>query len=230
MSSTRPKVPASTRIRDNQRRSRAQRKEFVDSLQQRVLDYERRGVAATVEVQRAARAVALENAALHRLLARYGVGREEVEREVRAVNDERGFEGTRTERLEDALRPRFPQPESNPLPTPPPAIETRRCTACQHIQNHSQTLDVVEPPTVFPASREVVDEAVVVSPSPSSFVRTVSEESDAAETSCVDAARIIAQMRGDGDDFFARTTLLGCEGEEECRVRHLEVFRVLDEV
>lgn len=62
-----------SRIRDNQRRSRARRKEYVDELEQRVRDFERRGVQATAEVQVAARKVAEENKKLRALLGLHGV-------------------------------------------------------------------------------------------------------------------------------------------------------------
>jgi hypothetical protein len=62
------------RVRDNQRRSRARHREYVDALRARLLRHEREGAQATAEVQRAARAVARENALLRALLAAQGVG------------------------------------------------------------------------------------------------------------------------------------------------------------
>ncbi|KAK3684134.1 hypothetical protein B0T22DRAFT_483915 [Podospora appendiculata] len=64
------KTPASSVVnRENQRRSRARHRDFVDDLQRRVLEYESRGVQATLEMQRVARAVAAENRKLRALLA-----------------------------------------------------------------------------------------------------------------------------------------------------------------
>ncbi|KAM4056719.1 hypothetical protein HRG_003587 [Hirsutella rhossiliensis] len=61
------------RIRDNQRRSRARRREYVHELEQRLRVYELQGVEASTEVQMAARRVAEENRQLRELLNRHGV-------------------------------------------------------------------------------------------------------------------------------------------------------------
>lgn len=70
---------AATRVRDNQRASRARRRELLESLQRRVAEYERQGAQATLEMQQAARAVALQNRRLRDLLAAYGVPQAEVD-------------------------------------------------------------------------------------------------------------------------------------------------------
>jgi hypothetical protein len=66
-------------VRDNQRRSRARHREYVDALRARLLRHEREGAQASAEVQRAARAVARENALLRALLDAKGVAAGEVE-------------------------------------------------------------------------------------------------------------------------------------------------------
>ncbi|KAL6879205.1 hypothetical protein J3F83DRAFT_289643 [Trichoderma novae-zelandiae] len=70
---------AAIRIRENQRRSRARRKEYVEGMQRKLQDYESKGVAATLEMQQAARDVAIENARLRLLLAHSGVTADAVE-------------------------------------------------------------------------------------------------------------------------------------------------------
>ncbi|KAF2871221.1 hypothetical protein BDV95DRAFT_607487 [Massariosphaeria phaeospora] len=87
MSSKSDDTPASIRIRENQRRSRARRKELVSDLQKRVDTYQLKGVAATQEMQRAARVVVRENVRLRNLLARYGASQQEVDRHLRSFND-----------------------------------------------------------------------------------------------------------------------------------------------
>jgi hypothetical protein len=67
------------RIRENQRRSRNRKKELIEELQERVQQYERQGIAATLDMQRAARRVTDENLRLRSLLARHGVLQDEVE-------------------------------------------------------------------------------------------------------------------------------------------------------
>ncbi|KAL7934045.1 hypothetical protein V8C35DRAFT_45419 [Trichoderma chlorosporum] len=70
---------AAIRIRENQRRSRARRKEYVEGMQRKLQDFETKGVAATLEMQQAAREVAIENSRLRLLLAHSGVGVDAVE-------------------------------------------------------------------------------------------------------------------------------------------------------
>lgn len=77
---TQNETPASaSRNRDHQRRSRARRREYVADLQQRLQQYERRGVEATLEMQQASRAVALENQMLRALLYARGVSQQEID-------------------------------------------------------------------------------------------------------------------------------------------------------
>lgn len=61
------------RIRDNQRRSRARRKEYLQELEARLRQIELQGIAPSPEIQLAARRVADENKKLRALLARHGV-------------------------------------------------------------------------------------------------------------------------------------------------------------
>ncbi|KAK4236982.1 hypothetical protein C8A03DRAFT_35095 [Achaetomium macrosporum] len=67
------------RIRDNQRRSRARRKEYLQELEQRVRRAELQGVQASVEVQAAARQVAEENRKLRLLLRHHGISESSLE-------------------------------------------------------------------------------------------------------------------------------------------------------
>lgn len=66
------------RIRDNQRRSRARRREYVQELEQCLRVYELQGVEASTEVQMAARRVAEENRQLRELLNRHGVADDDI--------------------------------------------------------------------------------------------------------------------------------------------------------
>ncbi|KAH7411085.1 hypothetical protein BKA64DRAFT_373065 [Cadophora sp. MPI-SDFR-AT-0126] len=67
------------RIRDNQRRSRARRKEYLQELESRLRQCELQGVEASSEIQTAARRVAEENKKLRALLAQQGVRDESIE-------------------------------------------------------------------------------------------------------------------------------------------------------
>ncbi|CVK87086.1 uncharacterized protein FPRN_05452 [Fusarium proliferatum] len=65
--------------REAQRRSRARRHELIADLQSRLKEYERTGVAASIEMQRVAQAVNVENQRLKNLLGSYGVSEDEIE-------------------------------------------------------------------------------------------------------------------------------------------------------
>ncbi|KAK6435370.1 hypothetical protein LTR95_008445 [Oleoguttula sp. CCFEE 5521] len=61
------------RIRDNQRRSRARRKEYLQELETKYRECEQAGVAASAEIQAAARRVVDENKRLRQLLRQHGL-------------------------------------------------------------------------------------------------------------------------------------------------------------
>ncbi|KAL0933143.1 uncharacterized protein CTRU02_212106 [Colletotrichum truncatum] len=67
------------RIRDNQRRSRARKKEYVQELEQRLRECQLKGIEASAEVQQAARRVANENQKLRKLLNNVGLSDEQVD-------------------------------------------------------------------------------------------------------------------------------------------------------
>jgi hypothetical protein len=67
------------RIRDNQRRSRARRKEYLQELEARLRQCELQGIEASAEIQLAARRVADENKKLRMLLNQNGVGDDNIE-------------------------------------------------------------------------------------------------------------------------------------------------------
>ncbi|KAI0013107.1 hypothetical protein F4779DRAFT_477152 [Xylariaceae sp. FL0662B] len=68
-----------TRVRDNQRRSRARRKEYVQELEKRVRMCELQGVEASFEIQQAARRVANDNKKLRTLLNNHGLSNESID-------------------------------------------------------------------------------------------------------------------------------------------------------
>ncbi|KAF4636167.1 hypothetical protein G7Y89_g1909 [Cudoniella acicularis] len=67
------------RIRDNQRRSRARRKEYLQELEARLRQCELQGIEASAEIQLAARRVADENKKLRVLLAQNGIGEDSID-------------------------------------------------------------------------------------------------------------------------------------------------------
>ncbi|ETS83275.1 hypothetical protein PFICI_05151 [Pestalotiopsis fici W106-1] len=75
-----------TRIRENQRRSRARRKEYLQELEQRIRVYEQQGIEASTEIQQAARKVAEENRKLRALLTQQGVDESSIESYLHSPN------------------------------------------------------------------------------------------------------------------------------------------------
>ncbi|KAF2276241.1 uncharacterized protein EI97DRAFT_377659 [Westerdykella ornata] len=110
--------PSTLRVRENQRRSRARRKDLLESLQKRVREFELQGVQATLEMQQAARKVAQENQQLRRLLALHGVSREEVESFLRSVDQPNAAECCPTTGPE----PRVPSLTCTPQRTVAPSV------------------------------------------------------------------------------------------------------------
>ncbi|KAE8390144.1 hypothetical protein BDV23DRAFT_183837 [Aspergillus alliaceus] len=72
-------ISTSQRIRDNQRRSRARRKEYIQNLEQRLHRFEVLGVQATQQVQAAGRKVVMENTHLRSLLKLHGVTDQDIQ-------------------------------------------------------------------------------------------------------------------------------------------------------
>ncbi|KFY31386.1 hypothetical protein V493_01156 [Pseudogymnoascus sp. VKM F-4281 (FW-2241)] len=62
-----------TRIRNNQRRSRARRKDYLQEIERQLRQCELTGVEASPEIQSAARKVLDENRRLRTLLVQHGV-------------------------------------------------------------------------------------------------------------------------------------------------------------
>ncbi|SPO00091.1 uncharacterized protein DNG_02943 [Cephalotrichum gorgonifer] len=125
------------RIRDNQRRSRARRKEYVQDLEARLRKVEVQGVEAAAEIQLAARRVAEENRRLRALLNRHGVGNAAMEGYLAASsggdrNRDGGIDGGRggaavaaaVTTLESLLVPRRPSGVGLGVPAPSSSRET----------------------------------------------------------------------------------------------------------
>ncbi|MCJ1401331.1 hypothetical protein MMC11_004543 [Xylographa trunciseda] len=72
------------RIRDNQRRSRARRKEHLQNTEKRLRELEREGVEVSTDIQKAARRVVEENIRLRSLLRLRGVTDVEIDEHLRA--------------------------------------------------------------------------------------------------------------------------------------------------
>ncbi|TKW55179.1 hypothetical protein CTA1_11979 [Colletotrichum tanaceti] len=110
------------RIRDNQRRSRARHKEFVDELQRKVQEYEKRGIEASLQMQKAARDVAIENSRLRALLASRGVTNDQVDAYLRSFDDDPKGASSAAVPISSTLAPILNAPivlEPSPTQLPP---------------------------------------------------------------------------------------------------------------
>ena len=234
-------LTAQDRNRENQRRSRERRQAYIQDLEQRVRDYERKGVQATAAVQVAARKVADENVRLRSLLTLHGVEGIEVEAYLaddKIPNLTQNLTQNTSSRQILGRVPGHTVPQIvdgsmlqhiglNPYPTPPAAGHSRDIRAGlpvhqRHINgprgNGSEGFVPGSAPgsTVLPAERDNTS--------------LVSEAGD--ETSCEVAAQIIASMRGNEDPMCILPEL-GCGPEasvgQSCRVKNIDIFQIMDE-
>lgn len=87
----RPSSPATksnpARVRENQRRSRARRKEYLEELEARLRNYESLGVQATVDMQHSARAVLAENARLREENAHLKIANDKLKQDLKAKTE-----------------------------------------------------------------------------------------------------------------------------------------------
>ena len=84
-------TPDPARVRDNQRRSRARRKEYLQELEAKLRRYEAVGVQASVDIQTAARAVSAENARLREENGRLIEENERLKERLRIESQQQSF-------------------------------------------------------------------------------------------------------------------------------------------
>ena len=79
--------PNPARVRENQRRSRARRKEYLEELEAKLRSYESLGVQASVDIQHSARAVLAENARLREENAQLRIVNDKLKHELEAKTE-----------------------------------------------------------------------------------------------------------------------------------------------
>lgn len=244
---------ASTRIRDNQRRSRARRKEYIHELEQRLQNFERLGVIATTEVQAAARKVSRENSMLRSLLRQYGVSDTKVEDYLH--DPTHNLDSSTSIPKASELSPMMTYP-SNDLEssTRNLGFEKPKAFTGQTYGSANQENAITTLPSPLPTDLESattvrsacgpsgsdcsrrcpprpmdmfeVDETDVRFCNSESQKTNVSMNTDDL-TSCETAANIIASMRG--QDRAEVRAELGCRTDKPCMVDNLTIFRVMDD-
>ncbi|KAK9576878.1 hypothetical protein V6Z93_010326 [Aspergillus fumigatus] len=225
-------ITSSVRVRENQRRSRARRKEYIRDLELRVRRFESLGVEATLEIQAAGRKVATENALLWKLLRHHGVTQEEI--------------------LEYIKAHAVGYPPCNQYSTPSPTtrgdhlwrLGVSQPTPCLPEGNSSLQQMTVRKVALPPLSDSLAkrqgdllrDQSSSVEqptaqgitlPGASKIEQLNEGQYTGQSTPCETAARIIMTMRGSPDIREVRSEL-GCHSESNCMVRNMDIFEVLD--
>ncbi|KAL8712733.1 MAG: hypothetical protein Q9220_002941 [cf. Caloplaca sp. 1 TL-2023] len=236
---------ATIRVRDNQRRSRARRREYVEELEKRVHNFERSGAQASVEIQAAARKVAHENSLLRRLLEQYGLTSNEVEAYLRGERAHTNIAPKPVAVTTSMLRDyRSPASSDSTSPTGKKILmqaptQTRCCPAptvvdsddCHTPAAPSSTTPLSPTNSHNPSLESAFDQSITLSPAPVKMrqelrPRVLTASMDDT-TDCETAARIIANMRG-CDDMEGVRAELGCSSDASCTVKNTTVFSAMN--
>ncbi|KAL4996656.1 hypothetical protein BDV10DRAFT_107732 [Aspergillus recurvatus] len=195
------------RIRENQRRSRARRKDYIRELEERVQSYEKLGVTATQEVQAAGRKVVQENKWLRELLNLHGISDLQVDQYLASRRNE------------------------NAVPVLPESGKQgghKKSTTTLSTTQHAHQHMLMSSPAAF-SDEEPVPEDRTGSGQANGLPLNqyaTAEQHDETSMSCEAAANIIAGMHIGSDRSVIRERL-GC-GSTDCQVRHLTIFEMLD--
>ncbi|PGH11143.1 hypothetical protein AJ80_07245 [Polytolypa hystricis UAMH7299] len=231
------------RVRENQRRCRARQKEYIQDLERRLQEYERRGVEATIEVQSAARRVVEENAQLRSLLRLRGVTDVEVDGYLQNEHS-RGYAISNGSSVSTPGVDTYHEPRVAGKPTKPMLQAMKLSEDVTREQPAAKMRDEPRQLTeVFSANGQLHPEptwsdrpdnypqsipefaAETYRPAPRGNVSRGLESDDA--TSCNEAASIIASMRGHNDAQAVRAEL-GCAPDIDCKVKNMVIFHALD--
>ncbi len=227
------------RIRNNQRRSRARRKEYLQELESKLRKYESMGVEASTEIQASARLVVKENKRLRALLQSRGVVSQEIDRAI-ATSSVEAQTSSRASILEAKLNTKKPctgdvcktgsKPRggickrsltsmplmttaTNPVPLPESSVLQNRLS--------SSSIATSAFPPMDPSSH-LMDHYEEESPD-LSFETSPGNDT----TSCAFAIDVITRMRADvsAEDVKAE---LGCGNDVECKIDNSTFFAIMD--
>lgn len=230
-------MSSSVRIRDNQRRSRARRKEYIQDLEQRLHKFQTEGIHATREVQEAGRKVAVENSLLRSLLILHGVSDQRVQEYLRAHTADISLPMPRS-RSHLGQSPRLSIVDSGG-PSP-----------LSYKRNDSPERTATEPTSSTLSSRPFTYQQVAISDSQisdgkselsfpfdsptsdTSTLRPHNKHQDSRQsgqcTPCETAAGIISSMRSYPDMQDVRSEL-GCQSSASCMIKNMDIFQLLNE-
>ncbi|KAF3479878.1 uncharacterized protein GIQ15_06854 [Arthroderma uncinatum] len=220
---------AASRVRENQRRSRARRKEYIQDLETRLQRYERHGVDVTIEVQAAARKVARQNAMLRSLLNSFGLSDSKIDEYLFHAE---GSTAIPVPEKRPVVVPHTPTTHAVTAP-PVPICRPGGCSASQKPPEvPSPDVDRAHNPVQQACSGDVADTASPQVDGPGELPDPISPGGSAEPwvdnmTPCEEAARIIASMRGNCDEEVVRAEL-GCSSNMSCMVGNMSIFQALD--
>ncbi|KAF7553961.1 hypothetical protein G7046_g6949 [Stylonectria norvegica] len=249
------RTPASTALnRENQRRSRARHREYLDDLQRRIQEYEHRDAQATREMQHVARALAVENTILREMLIAKGVRREEVDARISGqvafnANKVSAIEGPMSSENDSAPCEEARDFVNNPPEAPRAAASTRQDVGAssisplqqQALRHELQQLDAVQSQqdqivswahsyTGEPCEDSALSHAKSTGPGrcqPPDIVQVTSITPN--HMPCLEAATILAQLRGHLDSREARAAL-GCAERRDCLIRNTDLLQLVDQM
>jgi hypothetical protein len=224
------------RIRENQRRSRARRKEYIQYLENRLLGFERLGVEASTEMQNAARKVAIENECLRSLLKLRGMTEIDIDEHLHSDRDvslERDLHKW-TEHVKPLPRLGVARNRQHWNPffgSPSPPISHPVDQVPSSPRSPSLLPDVLDdsPCSQGPENSEPVTPSPDYPPTGDPRLRNdeaIPQKTD-TETDCVLAATIITGMRG-GSDIEEVRAELGCSQGTDCQVENVAIFQIMD--
>lgn len=219
------------RNRDNQRHTRARRRDNIQRLEAIVRQYERDGIRATTEVQLAARHVARENHLLRQLLYQQGVSdegmKEYLSKRSMSLNPDlvSATTGSDSRGLHDVahvpVHGRAARARSQCQVQDRYITDIRKASQLPTNEPRAQTSE--ELPAHLPLERHE-------SPMSDHLAEKIYMNAFAAandETDCTDAALIIASLRGGGAAEDVRREL-GCRAADRCYVKNHMVFSLAD--
>ena len=237
---------ALSRIRENQRRSRAQRRDYVKDLEKRLQQAESRDAQANIELQAAARKVAKENTLLKSLLRKIGVTDAAVADYLR-VGGEPGalieipranntpLQSPTKYKLPDSWGELYKEPSNHSLdpavkaPVQNASVKHPRPTSTTTTEASLQSRphDPSGPPLQSFGLASPLQESIGVDNNDSEAPESEYGKSISNATSCETAARIIVSMRGYGNVEEIQSEL-GCAVRPDCMINNVDIFKIME--
>ncbi|KAF5863453.1 hypothetical protein ETB97_010084 [Aspergillus alliaceus] len=231
-------ISSSQRIRDNQRRSRARRKEYIQDLEQRLHKFEALGVQATREVQAAGRKVAVENTHLRSLLRLHGVSDQDIHEYLTAhtasVVLQNFHSGTVLETRLPSWKSSGPNTVSEGSPQP---SSFHWYKGLLHEMADTEPKSSLSNPAIHQQVNisenqisEVEQRIPFDSPThgTSKLQPPSRNQGSGQSTPCETAAEIITSIRNYSDARDVRSEI-GCQSSSNCMVRNVDILQLLDE-